>query len=118
MRIDPHWRRPLWVALTLILSALTSSHLPTSTVAAQSPGHRSQFCHVTDGMFTACAGGGQEWSDVTPQFFAESGSYLYVDQADLDPNLGTPTSPTDTLMLMYDECRATRRPGPNEYVYA
>jgi hypothetical protein len=80
------------------------------------PGRPSAFCHVTDGAFTTCPGATHEWSDVTPQFFQESGSYLYVDQADLDPQLGTPRSPVDTLMLMYDECRQTSRLGPHEYV--
>ncbi len=89
--------------------------LPVFEVSAQiaSP---SASCHVTDGAFTTCPNGSQEWSDVTPHLFVESGSYLYVDQADLDPSLATSASPVDTLMLMYDECRQTRPLGPNEYV--
>src|SRR5712664_3167446 len=87
-------------------------------VAAQAPGpgRPSVFCHVTDGAFTTCPDGTHEWSDVTPKFFPDTGSYLYVDQADLDVQLGTPQSPVDTLMLLYDECGQTRRLGPDEYV--
>jgi len=48
--------------------------------------------------------------------FPETNSYLYADQADLDPNRATPTSPVDTFMLMYDECGRTTPLGPNEYV--
>src|SRR5262249_4652762 len=48
-------------------------------------------------------------------FFPSTQSYLYADQADLDPVLGTPTSPLDTLVLMYDECGLTTRFGPDEY---
>lgn len=75
----------------------------------------SAFCHVTDGTFTSCPGGGFEWSDVTPAAFT-SGGVLYADQADLDPSLATPTSPVDTLMLMYDETQRTMPLAPNEYV--
>jgi hypothetical protein len=52
---------------------------------------------------------------VTPKFFPETNSYLYADQADLDPGLSTPKSPVDTLMLMYDECSRTTPLGPDEY---
>lgn len=76
---------------------------------------QSAFCHVTDGTFTVCPDGNLEWSDVTPEFFPESGSYLYADQADLDPVLGTPESPVDTFMLMYDETGRTEPLGPDEY---
>jgi hypothetical protein len=89
--------------------------LPRYEALAQIAG-RSAFCHVTDGAFTTCPDGTQEWSDVTPQFFPESGSYLYVDQADLDSGLATADSPVDTLMLMYDECRQTSPLGPDQYV--
>ncbi|HEX6901892.1 MAG TPA: nidogen-like domain-containing protein [Thermoanaerobaculia bacterium] len=75
----------------------------------------SAFCHQTDGAFTACPGG-QEWSDITPTFFPETNSYLYADQADLDPGLGSQDNPLDTFMLMYDECGRTTPLGPDEYV--
>lgn len=102
----------------ILLGILTFPLSLDVTVAAQppSPGRPSASCHVTDGAFTSCPDGTQEWSDVTPQFFPESGSYLYVDQADLDGQLGTAQSPVDTLMLMYDECTQTRRLGAHEYV--
>lgn len=75
----------------------------------------SALCHVTDGAFTACPDGSVEWSDVTPVVFP-TGSVLYADQADLDPTRRTPTSPVDTLMLMYDETQRTTPLGPDEYV--
>ncbi len=83
--------------------------------AAAQSGDPSAFCHVTDGAFTLCPDGNAEWSDVTPQFFPESQSYLYADQADLDPNLASPNSPVDTFMLLYDECGRTTPFGPDEY---
>ena len=107
-------RRPLR-QLGPAAAVLASLFLPGFDASAQIAGPSTR-CHVTDGAFTTCPGGGQEWSDVTPRFFAESGSYLYVDQADLDPGLSTSASPVDTLMLMYDECRQTRPLEPNEYV--
>lgn len=82
---------------------------------AQSSGAPSARCHASDGKFTNCVDGTKEWSDVVPQFFSETGSYLYADQADLDPLLRTASSPVDTLTLMYDECRQTQPLGPDEY---
>jgi hypothetical protein len=82
---------------------------------AQDHGGPSAFCHVTDGTFTACPGGGTEWSDVPPQFFPESNAFLYANQADLSPTLATPTSPVDTFMLMYDQCGQVTPLGPDEY---
>jgi hypothetical protein len=76
----------------------------------------STTCHVTDGAFTTCPDGTQEWSDVTPQSFQQSNSYLYAGQADLDPILATPVSAVDTLMLMYDECGQTKPLGAAEFV--
>jgi hypothetical protein len=96
------------LGLSLVLS-------PRSNVAAQSGSLRSAFCHVTDGVFTVCPDGNNEWSDVPPKFFPESNSYLYADQADLDPSLSTPQSPVDTFVLMYDECARTVPLGPDEY---
>jgi hypothetical protein len=49
-------------------------------------------CHVTDGSFTPCPSGAQEWSDVTPASFPASDSYLYVNQDATHTN----------LYLMYD----------------
>ena len=72
----------------------------------------SNFCHVSDGAFTACPDGNQEWSDVVgASFFDADGSVLsvlYVDQADLDSTRAVSASvPQDTLMLMYDEVART-----------
>lgn len=72
-------------------------------------------CHVTDGMFTVCPDGSLEWADAAAHFFSASNSYLYAAQADLSPALGSPASPNDTFMLMYDECSRTVPLGPNEY---
>jgi hypothetical protein len=81
----------------------------TSTArAATGP---SAFCHNTDGAFTVCPDGHQEWSDVAPQFFSNTNTYLYADQA----NLTKPGSAPDTFLLMYDECGRTSPLGPNEY---
>ena len=102
--------------LTFLVGTLGCLLVLSPAASAQTVHTPSTLCHVTDGAFTTCPDGTKEWSDVTPQFFPESGSYLYVDQADLDLSLATPRSPVDTLMLMYDECRQTRPLGPNEYV--
>ena len=83
---------------------------------AQTGSPPSANCHVTDGAFTLCPDGTEEWSDVPAQFFPEAGSYLYADQADLDPDLATPDSPVDTFMLLYDECGRTEPLGSDEYV--
>lgn len=80
---------------------------------------RSNFAHATDGAFTDLDGntdnGPEEWSDVPSAFFPESNSFLYADQADLHPDLGTAESPVDTFMLMYDEVGLTTPLGPNDY---
>src|ERR1051326_1818261 len=80
---------------------------------AQTTGIPSKFCHVTDGAFTACPVAGVEWSDVPVLAFPESHSFLYADQANLDPTL---SSPYNTLTLMYDECGRTKPLGRSEYV--
>jgi len=77
--------------------------------------NRSAFCHVTDGAFTNCGAGHTEWSDVPPLVFAPTSSWLYADQADLDPARGTPLSPVDTFMLMYDECGRHTPLAADEY---
>src|SRR5205809_6543554 len=71
----------------------------------------SAFCHSTDGSFTTCSDGHQEWSDITPVFFSQSNSYLYADQA----SFLNPGGPPDTFFLMYDECARTSPLGSNEY---
>lgn len=83
----------------------------------------SAFCHVTDASFTdptpdlgtTCQAGGAEWSDVAFELFPESQSFLYADQADLDPARAIPTSPVDTFMLMYDECGRVTPFGPDQF---
>jgi len=100
------------VLATVVLLAFAS----TSGSAAPPGAPPSAHCHVTDGAFTVCADGSHEWSDVTPQHFAATNSYLYADQADLDPTLHTSSSPNDTFMLMYDECARRTRLGPDEYL--
>lgn len=103
--------RAAWrMAAVLLLSIASPAALAQEQVGP------SAFCHQTDGMFTACPGGGEEWSDITPAFFPETRSYLYADQADLDPILSSPTTPLDTFMLLYDECGRTTPLAPDEYV--
>lgn len=68
-------------AFLVILSMLSISFVARSPLASgQVSGPPSANCHVTDGTFTACASGKQEWSDVTPVAFPASDSYLYVNQ--------------------------------------
>jgi len=55
------------------------------SVAAQSNHTPSSHCHVTDGTFSTCPDGSQEWSDVPVQSFPDTNSFLYADQANLDP---------------------------------
>ena len=88
---------------------------PATSGVIQAIGGPSTACHVTDGSFTTCADGRVEWSDVTPQVFPQTNAFLYADQADLDPDARTPTSPVDTFMLMYDECGRRAPLGPDEY---
>ena len=86
--------------------------LAGSRLALAQGGGPSAFCHVTDGSFTTCPGGGREWSDVPVRSFPATQSFLYASQADLDPAKG---SPLDTFVLMYDECGRTTPLGPDEY---
>jgi hypothetical protein len=92
--------------LGFLLSALSFALAPGA--AASGP---SAFCHNTDGAFDTCPDGHQEWSDITPTFFAPTQSYLYADQA----NLTTPGSPPDTFLLMYDECSLTTALTADQY---
>ena len=100
----------------VLVGLAAASLFLAAPVYAQVGGGPSIFCHETDGAFTICPDDNEEWSDIAPQFFPESDSYLYADQADLDPILGTPDSPVDTLMLLYDECSQTVPLRPNEYI--
>src|SRR5260370_22261960 len=74
---------------------------------AQVSGGPSANCHATDGIFTACANGQTEWSDVQPVFFPGSNSYLYVNQ---DPK-------HTFLYLMYDFPARTTNLAPAESVH-
>jgi hypothetical protein len=92
-----------------------------SPATAQTVGGPSAFCHETDGAFTICPDGNAEWSDVPFVHFPESNSFLYADQADLDPLVQSvhpstgEVSDLDTFMLMYDECAQTTPLGPDQY---
>jgi YVTN family beta-propeller protein len=74
----------------------------------------SSHCHLTDGAFTTCPDGSQEWSDVPVVSFRDTNSFLYADQARL--NTSSAFQAPDTLMLLYDECSRTTPLGRNEYV--
>src|SRR6266545_1329826 len=108
-----HRRRLLAVPLAVVTIAagVVQSQAPPSHAEAAG---RSDFCHVTDGTFTACPDGHREWADVPAKAFAAEHAFLYSDQADLDAR-STPTSPVDTLTLLYDECARTRPLGPDQY---
>ena len=100
--------------LSLVLVPLTWL-LAGAVTRTQSSGQPSAFCHVTDGQFTACPGGGSEWTDVPVQSFLQTQSFLYASQADLDPAAGSPSSPLDTFVLMYDECSRRTPLSADEY---
>ncbi len=113
MSIDGHHRRS-WLTLLLFIGVLGSLLLWGADVAAPTTGSEpSKHCHVSDGTFTTCTDGSKEWSDVPVTAFPDSHSFLYADQADLNPSL---SSPNNTFVLMYDECGRTAPLGPNEYV--
>jgi len=105
----------------LIFGSIVFPTFRAAYASAQTVTGPSAFCHSTDGAFTTCPDGSQEWSDITPAFFPESGAYLYSDQADLDPLLQSvhpatgEVSALDTFVLMYDECGRTTPLGPDEY---
>lgn len=107
---------------SVVVAIWSALFIPVSAVPAAAQSPPSALCHQTDGAFTACADGSSEWSDVPFAAFPETNSFLYADQADLDPNafsvnpLTGEVSPLDTLVLLYDECARTTRPGPDEYV--
>ena len=105
-----------------ILSAilLIALSAPRSSVAQDGQGP-SVFCHITDGTFNDCddqAPGSEEWSDITPATFPETGGVVYADQADLVDNstitpeneetgtiVFTPDGELDHLMLLYESER-------------
>ena len=90
----PRRRRPLR-QLGPAAAVLASLSFPGFDASAQKSPDRARDATSPMAPFTTVAAG--EWSDVTPRFFAESGSYLYVDQADPNPGLSTSASPVDTL---------------------
>src|SRR5215510_4702340 len=98
------------VATLLILRTILGGMLMAlwgcTNAAAQTATSKgpSNHCHVTDGTFTVCPDGTSEWSDVPFQSFPATNSFLYADQANLDPTL---SSPNNTFVLMYDQCSRT-----------
>lgn len=101
-----------WAIEIIGVAALAGAILFGGEVAGANTTGPSAFCHQTDGVFTTCANGNQEWSDITGAPFTDSSgkllSVLYVDQADKDPTRSIPNgSGLDTLMLMYDEVSRT-----------
>ncbi|MCI0401743.1 MAG: hypothetical protein L0Y67_01345 [Gammaproteobacteria bacterium] len=111
-------RLPSFIGVVLSIILL---HASPRLVLAQVSVGPSAFCHITDGSFTVCPDANDEWSDIPFIEFPESNSFLYADQADLDPNAQSvhpvtgETSNLDTFVLMYDECSRTIPLGPNEY---
>src|SRR6266851_1185922 len=108
-------RLPAPSMLRTILSVMVVALCFCSSASAQISTSKgpSSHCHVTDGTFTMCQDGSSEWSDVPFQSFPATNSFLYADQANLDPTL---SSPNNTFVLMYDQCSRTTPLGPNEYV--
>ena len=102
------WKRTL--LLVVFIAIMGFGSIPLQGQGAP----RSALCHSTDGAFTTCPDGRQEWSDVPARAFPGSKAFLYADQADLNSR-ATPNSPVDTFMLLYDECDRTSPIGPNEY---
>lgn len=91
------WSRvPPFPCLSLVLSLGLLACLSPREVSAQPVNSQaSQFCHVTDGVFTDCdpgRSGSEEWSDVPAVRFADSKSVLYVNQ----------NTSHSTLYLLYD----------------
>lgn len=108
--------------LTLVITMLCWFALGISSereAGAQST--PSDRCHVTDGTFTTCPGGAEEWADVPFVSFPETNAFLYADQADLNPDQSSVNpitgaiAPLDTFVLMYDECQRTEPLGADEY---
>lgn len=104
--------KELLVLLSLATIFVGAFLLVTPEAVAQSASGPSAFCHQTDGVFTTCPDGKQEWSDIPGSSFTNGTgnllSVLYVDQANLDPQKSIPNgSGIDTLVLMYDEVSRT-----------
>ena len=110
------WRRPLLaVPLCVALVGLTAVRSEAAQSRAAVPASaavRSDFCHVTDGKFTACPDGHQEWSDVAAKAFPAEHAFLYADQADLDPARSTATSPACEASAARTSCSSTGRCWP------
>jgi len=106
-------KMPLELSLKKALKFLTISLLCIYPIAvkAQVGTAPSANCHVSDGQFTTCSGGGSEWSDVQPLPFPASNSFLYVNQDagrqfifllyDF-PFQTTPIVPTDSAHVSFD----------------
>src|SRR5258705_3322060 len=80
----------LQLAMIMLRTSLVAAGamiLLAANVAAQNNHTPSSHCHVSDGAFTTCPDGSSEWSDVPFQSFPASNSFLYADQANLDPTL-------------------------------
>lgn len=90
------------VGLRLTAGALFTLLILSANLAAQATHGQRSHCHATDGAFSTCPDGSQEWSDVPAIAFPDTNSFLYADQANLDPTSQSPTP--DTLMLLYDAC--------------
>ena len=121
--------------LLLVISIALASALLVSpdSATAQTGEGPSALCHITDGTFTDCnpqTPGNEEWSDITPTSFTQTGGVIFVDQADLvdnslistfeatktfPPGFFTPDGELDHLMLMYEGDRTVPL-GPDEYV--
>ncbi len=94
-------RKLLVVALMTLIGA-TAVRAETVTTGP------SAFCHVVDGAFTSCSGGGTEWSDITGITFATSFG-LNVVYTEMN-------STQDQFFLMYDWLARTDPIGAMEHV--
>ncbi len=82
-------RRQFLVILPILVGILGCLLFLAPDAVAQSGTGPSVFCHVTDGVFTDCeigTPGTEEWSDITPTIFPDTGGVIYADQADLVDN--------------------------------
>lgn len=108
--------RVAFLALSALASGFTAA-VPLAVAASAASNPPSAHCHATDGRWTTCPDGSAEWSDVTPQEFPATHSFLYADEADLDPALrSSDSNPADTFTLIYDECDRKAPLGPDEYL--
>lgn len=99
-----------------VISLITLVFFPLTLYSAP-----SALCHKSDGEFTVCQDGSTEWSDVMSMYFQETNTYLYGDQADIDPTRDSinpitgEISPIDTFVVLIDDCDRTTPLSPNEY---